>query len=331
MNPGYIQYTPDEGFSDQSGFDIDCELPQLLESNWNGSEDSGDFRIQKTKISPGFSIWITDWLIHRDIHLSVENHQPVVTFNFLLSGKSVSRHGTQRKSIEISAGEQGLFYLPDPNGIGYFHAGQVLRQVGIEISPKRLLSYCGSDPGSMIPGLCNIMGGKENDLFCNIQIITPAMRMALQQLLNCPFAGVTRKLFLESRALELITYCMEQRSTRIMQGPNSVKLHPDDVERVHLAEEVLIRNIENPPSLLSLARHVGINRNKLTRDFRQVFGTSVFEHLRILRLERARELLENNQRSVTEAAFEVGYSHQRNFSRAFKNHFGTNPREHLPR
>ena len=91
----------------------------------------------------------------------------------------------------------------------------------------------------------------------------------------------------------------------------------------------MIRNLENPPSLLELARQVGINKNKLNQNFRQVFGTSVFDYLRIRRLERSKELLKSKAKNVTEVAFEVGYAQQSNFTRAFKKHFGTNPTDYL--
>ncbi|WP_320043044.1 helix-turn-helix domain-containing protein [uncultured Desulfobacter sp.] len=42
-----------------------------------------------------------------------------------------------------------------------------------------------------------------------------------------------------------------------------------------------------------------------------------------------RDLLENKKMNVTEAAFEVGYAHQQSFTKAFKNHFGTNPVDHI--
>ncbi len=328
-NPSHLRYTPREGICGQSGLDIHRDAPEQFESCWNGSGDYGNFRIHKTEIRTGFDIWMTDYLARENTCLSVNDHPAFFSFSFCLSGKVYSRLWNRQQSFEMSSGKQGVFYCPDANGCNYINADQPFRQIGIVISPERLHAYFDSDLNSIHSDLRNILEGKRNNLFCNIQAITPAMRVALQQLLNCPFGGLNRKLFLESRALELITYSMDQLAAPEPDRQKTVNLRPDDLERVRQAEKVLIRSLENPPSLLALARQVGINRNKLNRGFRQVFGTSVFDHLRTLRLERARELLEREQKSVTEAAFDVGYTHQRNFSRAFKNHFGTNPKDHL--
>ena len=69
---------------------------------------------------------------------------------------------------------------------------------------------------------------------------------------------------------------------------------PAIVCRIHQAKDILIRQIDNPPSLLSLARQVGINDFKLKQGFRQVFGTTVFGYLHSHRMERAAQLLQGN-------------------------------------
>ena len=153
--------------------------------------------------------------------------------------------------------------------------------------------------------------------------------MAIHQILDCPYRGSLRRLYLESKTLELITHNLAQLVVDKNGHDKTFILQSDDIERVREARNVLIYDLEKPPTLLELARRVGINKNKLNQGFRHIFGTSVFDYLRIRRLEQARQLLENREKNVTEAAFEVGYAQQRNFSRAFKKHFGTNPKDHL--
>jgi AraC-like DNA-binding protein len=153
--------------------------------------------------------------------------------------------------------------------------------------------------------------------------------MAIHQILDCPYQGSLRRLYLESKTLELITHNLAQLVVDKNGRNRPFTLQSCDIERVREVRDVLICNLENPPSLLELARMVGINKNKLNQGFRQTFGTSVFDYLRIRRLERARELLASKEKNVTEVAFEVGYAQQSNFTKAFKRHFGTNPTDHL--
>lgn len=52
---------------------------------------------------------------------------------------------------------------------------------------------------------------------------------------------------------------------------------------------------------------------------------SVFEHLRYMRLERARLALERGDVPIAEAAFLAGYASPANFATAFKRRFGLTP------
>ncbi len=70
---------------------------------------------------------------------------------------------------------------------------------------------------------------------------------------------------------------------------NASALLSDDIERVRAARDMLVRDLESPPSLLQLARQAGLNKNKLNQGFNQLFGTSAFEYLRIHRLEQAKK------------------------------------------
>jgi AraC-like DNA-binding protein len=298
---------------------------EQFEYCWNGSGDYGEFRFIKTEIRSGFDICMTDCLIRQNICFSVDGHPSVFSFSFGLSGESCSRYGIQQQRIEISAGKQGVFYCPDPNGTGCLSAGLSLRHVGIIISPERLLSYFESDLDSIHPDLCSILEKDRDRPFCHIRTITPAMRVALQQLLNCPFGGMTRKLFLESRAMELIAYQLYQMSdARQLPTTGGQYMHPGDRKRTELVRDILVGNLENPPGLGQLARDAGMSHPKLNRCFRQVYGMTVFEYLRNERLSRAREMLDHGL-NVTEAAYAVGYESISHFSQAFKKQFGTSP------
>ncbi|WP_372373418.1 helix-turn-helix domain-containing protein, partial [Vreelandella venusta] len=54
-------------------------------------------------------------------------------------------------------------------------------------------------------------------------------------------------------------------------------------------------------------------------------GMTVYEYLREIRMNEARELLSNTHLSVSAIAAHVGFSSSANFSTAFKERFGTSP------
>jgi len=83
----------------------------------------------------------------------------------------------------------------------------------------------------------------------------------------------------------------------------------------------------DPPSLLTLAHRVGLNDFKLKRGFREVYQTTVFGYVRMLRMEKALSLLEAGEMNVGEVASATGYSNFGHFSEAFRKRFGVSPRD----
>lgn len=150
------------------------------------------------------------------------------------------------------------------------------------------------------------------------------MQTAVWQILQCPYQGLTRSLYLEAKSIELIALYLESAQA---QSPPRASMSQDDRDRLQFAREILLQRLADPPSLVELARLVGLNDYKLKVGFRQVFGTTVFGYLRQQRLEQARQLLQAQEISVTEAAAAVGYSSQGHFAAAFRKQFGINPKD----
>ena len=75
-----------------------------------------------------------------------------------------------------------------------------------------------------------------------------------------------------------------------------------------------------------LAHDLGVSRFHLQRIFREVFGTSLYQRVKSIRLEKAANLLVVNTGStISEVAAQCGYSSQASFLKAFKERFGMTP------
>jgi AraC-like DNA-binding protein len=136
-----------------------------------------------------------------------------------------------------------------------------------------------------------------------------------------------KKIFLEGKALELISHLMAYHFGG--SAEKKVPLEKREKKQIDLARDILLDHMETPLSLAELARNAGISETKLTRGFRKLYGTSVFGYLRNHRLDKARMLLETGDMNVTEVAYAVGYASPSHFTRTFAKHYGSNPGEYL--
>ncbi|MEO1679696.1 MAG: AraC family transcriptional regulator [Pseudomonadota bacterium] len=81
--------------------------------------------------------------------------------------------------------------------------------------------------------------------------------------------------------------------------------------------------------LEDIAKAAGIHPRTLQTAFRQTMGHTPMQFLKEVRLDRARYhlLRRHNRASVSEIAFDCGYSHLGRFSRDFRARFGQSPRD----
>ncbi|MEH2275571.1 MAG: helix-turn-helix domain-containing protein [Nostoc sp.] len=202
-------------------------------------------------------------------------------------------------------------------------------QINVHMEPEVFRSFIGDKSGDLPTELQHLIAAENRIYYQNSGKITPQMQACLQQILQCPYYGITKRMYLEARVLDLMALLVEQE-IEARKGKNSThSLKSDDLERLHHAREILLQNLDNPPSLVNLSRQVGLNECTLKRGFRLAFGTTAFHYLHHYRLEKARQLLQTGDMNVVEVARIVGFASRSYFASAFRKKFGVNPKEYL--
>jgi len=146
------------------------------------------------------------------------------------------------------------------------------------------------------------------------------------QMLNPPgYDALLASLYWESRALDIACEALAS----LGEGAASAEqgLRPQEYRRLQRLVELLDSGEADAWTLDHIARETGVNATTLQRQFRLFKGMTVFEYQRARRLNMAREALEREGSSVTEAAWRAGYNSPANFATAFKRQFGINPRQ----
>jgi AraC family transcriptional regulator of adaptative response / methylphosphotriester-DNA alkyltransferase methyltransferase len=78
-------------------------------------------------------------------------------------------------------------------------------------------------------------------------------------------------------------------------------------------------------ALDDIARRVATSRRQLQRSYAEVGETTFREHLTAVRMERAGDLLREQNLTIREVAHRVGYRQPAQFAKAFRRHHGTAP------
>ncbi|MDM9383749.1 AraC family transcriptional regulator [Chlorogloeopsis sp. ULAP01] len=293
-------------------FETICEYPPQLAQGYD----------QNIQLRPGLELSISDRLNREYLILKKsECRWPVGSF-FHISGNYRCDCGTYvdpgynsltgscvvpKETLEHLAGERikSVHICIDSHLFGELVVGQLR---GLPLELETLI-------------------GEGDEIINFAGTTTPSMQVALQQILHCPYQGVFKRMYLEGKVLELLALqLMQLVDTDVPRSHSSLRGH--DIDCIHHAKEILIQNLDNPPSLLDLARQVGLNDRKLKQGFHQVFKTTPFAYLRQYRLEQARQLLMDSEISIEQVVKAVGYSDRSRFAVAFRKQFGINPKSY---
>jgi len=162
-----------------------------------------------------------------------------------------------------------------------------------------------------------------NDLFIGqnshniFYCITPAMLVIINQIINCSWKNKYRQLFLEAKVLELLLLQLEDiRLCSLCLKKN--KTSKTIIDKMHYAKEIVLSKLNNPMCLSDLAKVIGTNECTLKKEFKNVFGYTVFKYITDEKMEKAKMLLEDKQLTVNEVSDISGYKNPQHFSTAFK-------------
>ncbi|MDH3452575.1 MAG: helix-turn-helix domain-containing protein [Gammaproteobacteria bacterium] len=97
--------------------------------------------------------------------------------------------------------------------------------------------------------------------------------------------------------------------------------HRITVEGVRIME----MNVHRPFPVSGIAAQLNVTSSRLTRHYGIDLGTTPAAFWRELRLQQASHLLRDTSRSVTEIAYETGFSDAAHFCKAFRKHANTTP------
>lgn len=269
--------------------------PGLL-LHWEDAQEAGDL-IAQTEIGAGLRIVM------------------------LLEGAVDVSYGPQRVALASAQGgaSAALVALAEPDQLTRrARQGVYSRRVNISLGME-WLAQCGAAPGMVDDFLRSHLATRR------WQASQRAVAIAEQVVHPPPLAPLLQHMYLESRALELVGEALgalcPQADAECVQG-----LRPREHQRLRELHAFLASGRADDLSLDEIARQAGVNATTLQRQFRAVHGTTVFEHLRECRLQRARQALERDGVTVGQAAQLAGYTSAANFATAYKRRFRSPPK-----
>ncbi len=107
-------------------------------------------------------------------------------------------------------------------------------------------------------------------------------------------------------------------------------LTPIDRALLDKIKECVDRNLTNSDySVAELSNDVNMSRMNLYRKLQNITGQTPSDFIKTIRLKKAAKMLLENNTTIVEVAYAVGYSSPSYFTRSFKSEFGVTPKQYL--
>jgi AraC family transcriptional regulator, transcriptional activator of the genes for pyochelin and ferripyochelin receptors len=243
---------------------------------------------------------------------------------FVLNGGAQSNFHNVSTSLQFGKGHHNFQYnkhfggehVIDASG---FHALTITYEMDF------LQQLFQTDDNSVLGRLANSVQAKKTyvasgkTLHCSGRIAE-----VIANINQCPFNGVIRYLFLESKMMELFVLQMQQAQLA-MNKKDEDYWSAEDRDKLHAIRNYIENAYLDEFSLKDLTSKFALNEFKLKKGYKQFFGTTVFGYVHQLRMQKAKTLLEEKTMNVSEAAFFIGYNNVSSFCTEFKKRFGYSP------
>lgn len=167
-----------------------------------------------------------------------------------------------------------------------------------------------------------------NFIFDNISLFSSEqIKLLMQYFINEDRVKQTGyKFVLESLSSQISVNLL--RSAKYSSARRTQEKKLSDSKSMHRVIEFLRENYcSNDYSSEEIAKLANLSTYHFIRAFKQYTGKTPYEYLMDVKIEKAMEMLKNNNFSITEVCFSSGFTNPSHFSTVFKKRIGITPTE----
>lgn len=245
-------------------------------------------------------------------HMLAAVYDPMI--NLILQGSKTMTVGDRTLRYDPATYFVMTIELPAVGAVHPAESGEPYLAVSLTLDPIVLTT--------LLTDLPKPAGRPENEPGFSVAAVTPELMDAWVRML---------RLMGDPDAITALAPAYEREILfRVLQGPHGWMLReiaaPDTaMARVNLAIQWIRRDFAEPIRVESLAQRAAMSVSAFHRHFKAVTTLSPLQYQKRVRLLQARMLMVASAKSVTAAAFEVGYESPTQFSRDYARVFGLPP------
>ncbi|WP_246615743.1 helix-turn-helix transcriptional regulator [Aquimarina litoralis] len=269
----------------------------------------------------GLSIMIFDVLFEKDLTLEGSIPKDFLEMSFLIEGEQIIKIHGVTKDLIYESQECYLLYLQTIQGSISYHKRKRLKEIKIRMSMEFIKRHRLDEEYNILENYSLL---KLKDSF--LKPLCTRTQDILTEILMDKRNGLLKRLFLESKVLELVSLKLED--TTKPSKTHHITSTDHIIKKLYGVQHMINSDLSKQYSIHELSRQIGLNDFILKKEFKQLFGKTIFEYTTKLRMDKARELLLHSKKPIYEISELVGYKNSTHFTAAFKKIEGMTPKKY---
>jgi len=233
--------------------------------------DIGSGWVRHLMVRPGLEVTLMDFSLHRPILIRGGRAPSLIELGFWQMGHDVRYRFDFGEGI-TQPNQVHLSRIPmSYEGEALYPCNERIMGISLSIMPEVFRGWLTDQP---LPQPLHQQLIEAAQVVMFQRQIPAALKLPLSQIRETTWQGAMSRLYIEAKVMEIVALYVQYLTPEIVS--DQPHLSHDDIERLHEAKDMLLSRLDNPPSLLELARAVCLNDHKLKAGFKAVFGTTVF-------------------------------------------------------
>lgn len=289
-------------------------LSKLRAGSYTMITPNGDFRFLYYR-GKGFTVSFNDYAFHSDTILkarsSVSHLELSISLGFPIIGTYEGISQPSLKSRQFT-----LCYTPHVKTRAGFLAGKKYRTIDFHFELPFLYDLSKDYP--ILADFLDIVvkGDQPVELtpwkhFCNKDMLA-----VIRFIESNPYSAKSQERWMRAKVEEILVAAIEIAEDA--KPAPVVKLSAYDQEELNKLKSYIETCPMELPLLSELSQMFPMNRDKLKKGFKKLFGVTIYDYYLTFKIERAKWLLLNTEKDVRVIAYETGYQSNIAFSNAFR-------------
>ena len=264
----------------------------------------------------GLSVFIADLSFKQDVTAPSTYGLEVLELSYLINGERIIKIDRLGYDLVYESQESYMVYLSNISGSIHYYKERPFKEIKIRMTSDFIIKHKLAKYHAMDQqyGLHTLSKNFARPL-------CPRTQEILAEIVSDRQDGLPKRLFLESRALELLSLQLTHDTSKTEKNTHKDPL----VKKLYAIRKIVSSDLRQSYTITQLARLTGLNDSTLKKDFKRIFGTTLFEYVMELKMTKARQLLISSDKTIYEIAEQVGYKNATHFSAAFKRIEGLSP------